>query len=155
MRISVREKVIDWGLFDIPVRRKDPVIVWEHIARNLSDVVDDLAAFVSRCCKVNGKLLLAVLLECGDLWHVGVVKDVECLGHQIGMGPLRQGSSVWVTYERGLQVECDIRLLKQLIRESRDILAGVTFTSHVERLACNLWEGIVDVLHQLDELGSS
>ena len=63
------------------------------------------------------------------------------------MGPLRQGSSVWVTYERCLQVECDIRLLKQLPGESRDILAGVTFTRHVERLAGDFWEGLVDILH--------
>ena len=102
LRIIFREKVGHWVFFDIPVGRKDPVVIWKDIARNLRDVVNDLAACVSRCFPVNSNHLLAVLLEGGDLRHVGVVKDVKRLGNQIGVSSLRQGSRVRVADQRGL-----------------------------------------------------
>ena len=155
LRIHWREKVGHRVLFDIPIGGKYTIVIWEYATGNLRDVVDDFATFVCGTCPVSAKHLLAILLKDSDLWHVRVVYDVQCFRHKVGMSPLRQRGCVRIADDRGLQVKLDILVLQQLPRESWDVLAGVAFTCHVERLGSDFRESCVDVLQKLNKLCGS
>lgn len=155
LRIHWREKVGHRVLFDIPIGGKNTIVVREYAAGDLRDIVDDFATFVGGTCPVSAKHLLAILLKDRDLWHVGIVYNVECFRHKVSMSPLRQRGCVWIADQRSLQVKLDILVLQQLPRESWDVLACVAFTCHVERLGSDFRESCVDVLHELNELCGS
>lgn len=140
-------EVVDNGILHlVPIRAKDPVVVREDISRDFGNVANDISARLISLIKVDSKHLLAVLLQGGDLRHVGVIDDVESLWDEVGVRALGQGSRVRVTDQRCLEVEAPI--LVQSPREARDVLSGVALSGHVKVLTLQVRERLPDADHK-------
>ena len=83
LHVSVFQKVNDWSLLWRPVVIKLLRIESEDSSSNLLDIGHDRITSVSSSHWISGLLDHTLLLKGSDLTHVLVIKNTECLWHDV------------------------------------------------------------------------